>query len=140
MINGSLQRAMEAEHCEMRDHAKTFASSNGVSTSSEVEWEFVVKAEEGKAYPERPYFVTSWEAANKSAEEAAAAAEAADAPPEAATVATETAAARDAADYRRKTVPFLEFEQSVAMVNTKLREMKHVPLIIEEAIAGRLCA
>ena len=39
----TILRAMEVEHCEEGDSHKEFTSSNGVTTTSAIEWEFVVR-------------------------------------------------------------------------------------------------
>lgn len=56
MIDGSLQKAMRAEHCDAKDAKKQFTSSNGVETKSEIEWEFVVEPDLTKEYPDRIHF------------------------------------------------------------------------------------
>ena len=45
----SIMRAMEVEHCEECDSEKEFTSSNGVTTTSITEWEFVVKPDMSRA-------------------------------------------------------------------------------------------
>ena len=45
----SILRAMEVEHCEEVDSEKEFTSSNGVTTTSQLEWEFVVSPDMGRA-------------------------------------------------------------------------------------------
>ena len=50
----------EHEHCNRPDSRLTFTSSNGVTTTSAIEWEFVVCPDEAKytrlEYPERKGF------------------------------------------------------------------------------------
>ena len=45
--------AMEREFCEGPDATEPFTTSNGMTTTSKDEYEFVVRPVEGKAYPER---------------------------------------------------------------------------------------
>lgn len=58
MLNGSLLASMAHEHCGCRDARVPFTSSNGLSTTSEMEWEFVHAPCDDKAYPERAEFRT----------------------------------------------------------------------------------
>jgi hypothetical protein len=53
MVDGSLMKGMQAEHCEGSDSDTEFASANGLSTTAATEWEFVVLPQESKQYPER---------------------------------------------------------------------------------------
>ena len=60
LIKGSLIEAMRQEHTLEKDSQVSFKSSNGVSTTSETEWEFVHEPDmtEQKVYPERGEFRT----------------------------------------------------------------------------------
>ena len=58
MVNGSIHKAMEADHCAHKDAKITFTSSNGVSTTSETEWEIVFNPAMDRSYPERKHFRT----------------------------------------------------------------------------------
>ena len=49
----TLMRQMELEHTAERDSRVPFKTSNQMTTTSQVEWEFVVKADPTKPYPER---------------------------------------------------------------------------------------
>ena len=43
MVEGSLLKAMETEHCKEKDATLPFATSNGIEgATSKLEWEFVV--------------------------------------------------------------------------------------------------
>ena len=54
MIDASLLKAMEVEHCGKGDCDMPFTTSNGMEdVTSKEEWEFVVEPEDGKAYKER---------------------------------------------------------------------------------------
>ena len=56
MLDGSLLKAMEAEHCQRPDHDKPFSTSNGIEgATSALEWEFVVAPDTSSPdrYPER---------------------------------------------------------------------------------------
>ena len=56
MADGSLLKAMEAEHCDNKDSNQLFDTSNGMKgVTSATEWEFVVKPNtaSGHDYPER---------------------------------------------------------------------------------------
>ena len=53
LVQGSLGLSMEREHTACDDVDLTFTSSNGVTTSTRLEWEVVVAPIEGKRYPER---------------------------------------------------------------------------------------
>ena len=59
MVGGSLHEAMRVEHCERRDHALSFTSSNGVTTTSAIEWAFVVSPQPEVTYPERTHLRTA---------------------------------------------------------------------------------
>ena len=56
MVRGSLYDAMAGEHTNEVDSKIDFATSNGVTTTSEVEWEAVHSPVSGKQYPERHGF------------------------------------------------------------------------------------
>ena len=58
MIEGSLIKAMEYEHCDGPDADSRFTASNGLTTSSREEWEFVVDPRPDKIYGERNGFRT----------------------------------------------------------------------------------
>jgi hypothetical protein len=54
LLDGSLQAAMEDEHCRRADCAMPFDTSNGVrGAMPELEWEFVVAPDAEKTYVER---------------------------------------------------------------------------------------
>ena len=55
MVEGSLFKAMETEHCEKKDATLPFDTSNGIKGSTpRLEWEFVVApVDEDGRYPER---------------------------------------------------------------------------------------
>jgi len=53
VLSGSLLRSMEVEHCDAKDSAAPFTSSNGLTTCSKVEYELVTCPKLGKLYPER---------------------------------------------------------------------------------------
>ena len=54
MADGSLLKAMEAEHCSSKDSKQPFDTSNGMKgVTSATEWEFVVKPNIGHDYAER---------------------------------------------------------------------------------------
>jgi len=53
LIDNSLEKSLEVEHCKLEDAKITFTSSNGVTTESLTEWEFVYDPEDGKDYPDR---------------------------------------------------------------------------------------
>ena len=54
MADGSLLKAMEAEHCSANDSNQPFDTSNGMKgVISATEWEFVVEPNTGHDYPER---------------------------------------------------------------------------------------
>ena len=56
MADGSLLKAMEAEHCNNKDSNQPFDTSNGMKgVTSATEWEFVVEPNtaSGHDYPER---------------------------------------------------------------------------------------
>ena len=56
MADGSLLKAMEAEHCSRNDSKQPFDTSNGMKgVTSAAEWEFVIKPNttSGHDYPER---------------------------------------------------------------------------------------
>lgn len=53
LVEGSLHKSMEREHTACDDADTCFTSSNGMTTSSRVEWEVVVSPVEGRTYPER---------------------------------------------------------------------------------------
>merc|ERR1712194_867957 len=42
MIDGSLLRSMEAEHCSCADSKEKYTTKNGVTTTSATEWEFAL--------------------------------------------------------------------------------------------------
>ncbi len=129
MIDGSLHKAMKAEHTNYKDSHKEFKSANGVLTTSALEWEFAVEADVEKAYPDRPHFVAAVKARN----DARAAAEAAGEPLE------ETAATLDSFEFGRAPMSIEAFEALMEEQNTRLRKAGHIELILVEAIAGRLC-
>ena len=56
MIDGSLEKAMEVEHCGKDDAQTPFTSSNQVDTTSLDEWEFVHAPDMTKEYAERRGF------------------------------------------------------------------------------------
>ena len=56
MIDGSLEKAMEVEHCGKDDSQTPFTSSNQVDTCSRDEWEFVRAPDMNKNYAERRGF------------------------------------------------------------------------------------
>jgi len=130
MIDGSLYKAMRAEHCDYKDANREFSSANGVKTTSAAEWEFCAEPNAEKAasgaYPDRAHFV----AAGKKRDAARAAAE------EAGEGYVEPAEP----DHRRKVRPVEAFEVDVEEVNARLRKLGHVKaqLIWVEALAGRL--
>ena len=131
MIDGSLHKAMKAEHTNYKDANKEFKSANGVTTTSAIEWEFTAepdmeRAHDGSSatpYPDRPHFVS----AGKASDEARRAAE------EAGEEFVETGV-----DMRRKPIAIENFEGSIEAVNEKLRKAGHNELILVEALAGRL--
>ena len=50
----TLIRSMENEHCQMSDSDSWFDTSNGMTTKSKIEWEFLIRPRaESIAYPER---------------------------------------------------------------------------------------
>ena len=51
--------ALEAEHCKKPDSKKEFTSANGLTTTSQLEWEIVAKPREERDYPERDGFKVS---------------------------------------------------------------------------------
>ena len=48
----TIRKAMENEHMMMKDSALSFSSSNGCTSTSQVEWEFVYCAQASE-YPDR---------------------------------------------------------------------------------------
>ena len=59
LIRGSLMASMKRDHTEMPDAKVKFTTSNGCTSTSVVEWEFVVEPQPGKVYPEREGFKTA---------------------------------------------------------------------------------
>jgi NLR family CARD domain-containing protein 3 len=53
MKDGSLVRSIEDEHCYQPDSRLAFVTSNGTSTTSAVEFEFVFTPSDSKIYPDR---------------------------------------------------------------------------------------
>ena len=53
MLNGSVLSSMDHEHLHSADSHSEFTSSNNITTTSAVEWEFVVTPESNKSYPQR---------------------------------------------------------------------------------------
>ena len=54
MLDGSLKKAMQAEHCDKGDSTAPFSTSNGMdNVTSRAEWEFVTKPREVVEYTER---------------------------------------------------------------------------------------
>ena len=56
LVDGSFKTAMEREHTKGDDATEEFTSSNGMTTTSLREWEFVIAPKEGAEYPERRGF------------------------------------------------------------------------------------
>ena len=52
----SLQTAMKQEHTACADSSLEFTSTNGVTTTSAIEWEVVVAPKPGQDYPDRAGF------------------------------------------------------------------------------------
>ena len=53
MVHGSIMTSMDHEHLQRDDSHREFTSTNGVATTSALEWEFVASPVAGKNYPQR---------------------------------------------------------------------------------------
>ena len=60
LIDGSLLKAMAFEHEAAPDATTPFSSSNGLTSTSHAEWEFVAKPKDGKKYAEREQLRPDW--------------------------------------------------------------------------------
>ena len=103
MMEGTIRKTMEFEHCQQLDSYEKFDTSNGATSFSAVEWEFVLLPVLNQLYSERGEF--------------------------------EEESKRH---LRRKPISFKELEQRVEERNDMLAACKHTPMVIDEAIAGRL--
>tara|TARA_B110001452_G_scaffold89839_1_gene73769 strand:+ start:2796 stop:3680 length:885 start_codon:yes stop_codon:yes gene_type:complete len=53
LVDGSLRRSLQREHIHSPDSTEKFTSSNGVTTTSMIEWHVVVDPEPASLYPQR---------------------------------------------------------------------------------------
>ena len=133
MIDGSLHKAMKAEHTTYKDSNKEFKSANGVTTTSAIEWEIVAEPDLQKAYPDRPYFMAAVQARAEAREAAEAAGEAL--PP----LEGAFASASPSHEFGRSPMAVEAFEALMEEQNARLRKQNLVEIILVEALAGRLC-
>ena len=133
MIDGSLHKAMKAEHTTYKDSNKEFKSANGVTTTSAIEWELVAEPDLQKAYPDRPYFTAAVQARAEARAAAEAAGEAL--PP----LEGAFASASPSHEFGRSPMAVEAFEALVEEQNARLRKHNLVEIILVEALAGRLC-
>ena len=59
MLDGSLEKSMEQEHTDRDDRLVEFTSSNGVTTTSAIEWEVANDPDPGQEYPDRKSFAAN---------------------------------------------------------------------------------